>query len=86
LREIVVARKFKERSKNMYSGQHSLMIGAAGLLIGFCFGIGTGFLMAPQSGARTRRQLKHFTEDMIDDTKEAIEEVIDQGKHLMAVR
>ena len=81
--------KLQEKGKeqrNMYSDRHSLMLGTAAMLIGFCFGIGTGFLIAPQSGVRTRRQLKHFTEDVIDDTKETIEEIIDQGKHLMAVR
>lgn len=70
----------------MYYDRQSLMISTTAALTGFCFGIGTGLLLAPHSGARTRRQLKHFTEDMIDDTKEALEEVIDRGKHLMAVR
>ena len=72
----------------MYYDRQSLMIStiAATAFIGFCFGIGTGLLLAPHFGARTRRRLKHFTEDMIDDTKEAIEEFIDRGKQLMAVR
>ena len=70
----------------MYYDRQSLMIGTTAAFTGFCFGIGTGLLLAPHSGARTRRQLKHFTEDMIDDTKEALEEVLDRGKHLMAVR
>ena len=71
----------------MYYDRQSLIISTtAAAFIGFCFGIGSGLLLAPHSGARTRRQLKHFTEDMIDDTKEAIEEVMDRGKQLMAVR
>ena len=70
----------------MYYDRQALMIGTTAALTGFCFGIGAGLLLAPHSGARTRRQLKHFTEDVIDDTKEAIEEVLDKGKHLMAVR
>ena len=70
----------------MYYDRQSLMISTTAGLTGICFGIGAGVLLAPYSGARTRRQLKHFTEDVIDDTKEAIEYVIDRGKHLMAVR
>lgn len=70
----------------MYYDRQSLMLSTTAAFTGFCFGIGTGLLLAPHSGARTRRQLKHFTEEMIDDTKEAIEEVIDRSKHLMAVR
>jgi gas vesicle protein len=70
----------------MYYDRQSLMIGTTAAFTGFCFGIGTGLLIAPHSGARTRRQLKHFTEDVIDDTKEALEEVIDRGKQLIAVK
>ena len=69
-----------------YDRQSLLISTTAAAVTGFCFGIGTGLVLAPHSGARTRRQLKHFTEDMLDDTKEAIEEVIDRGKQLMAVR
>ena len=67
----------------------SLRIGTTALLTGFCFGLGTGILLAPHSGARTRRRLKNFTEDMIEDTKEVIDEAMYKGKHLkdlMAVR
>ena len=70
----------------MYYDRQSLMIGTTAALTGLCFGIGTGVLLAPHSGARTRRQLKHFTEDIVDDTKETIEDVIDRGKRLLAVR
>ena len=70
----------------MYYDRQSLMISTTAALTGICFGIGAGVLLAPYSGARTRRQLKHFIEDVIDDTKEAIQDAIDRGKHLMAVR
>lgn len=73
----------------MHYDRHSLSIGTSALLTGFCFGLGTGILLAPHSGARTRRQLKNFTEDMIEDTKEVIDEAMYKGKHLkdlMAVR
>jgi len=69
--------------------RQSLSIGTTALVTGFCFGLGTGVLLAPHSGARTRRRLKNFTEDMIEDTKEVIDEAMYKGKHLkdlMAVR
>lgn len=68
--------------------RQSLMIGTTALLTGFCFGVGAGILFAPHSGARTRRRLKNFTDDVIEDTKEAVEEAVAQGKrfkHLINV-
>ncbi len=73
----------------MHYDRQSLSIGTSALLTGFCVGLGTGILLAPHSGARTRRRLKTFTEDMIEDTKEVIDEAKYTGKHfkhLMAVR
>lgn len=73
----------------MYLDRQSLRIGATALLTGFCFGLGTGILFAPHSGVRTRRWLTHVTEDMIENTKEVIDEAMYTGKHLkglMAVR
>jgi gas vesicle protein len=37
-------------------------------------------LIAPHSGARTRRDLRNFAEDMAEDTAEAVDEIIDRGK------
>lgn len=66
----------------MHYDRQALRIGTGALLAGFCFGLGTGILLAPHSGARTRRRVKNFTEDMIEDTKEVIDEAIYKGKHL----
>jgi gas vesicle protein len=63
----------------------SLIVGASALAIGFCVGAGTGLLFAPHSGARTRRHLKSFADDMVEDTAEAVDKVIDQGKRFIAV-
>jgi gas vesicle protein len=53
-------------------------------------GIGTGLLLAPQSGARTRRQLHSLTKDlqeetshMLGDAKTSIDKAIEQGKSLV---
>jgi gas vesicle protein len=63
----------------------SLIVGASALAIGFCVGVGTGILIAPHSGARTRRDLKSFADRMAEDTAEAVDKVIDQGKRFIAV-
>jgi gas vesicle protein len=62
-----------------------LIVGATALVTGLCVGVGTGVLFAPHSGARTRRHLRSFAEDLAEDTGEAVDKVIEQGKRLMAV-
>ena len=59
---------------------------------GLVAGIGTGLLLAPQSGARTRRQLHSLTQDpqeetshMLADAKTSIGKTIEQGKCLVGV-
>jgi gas vesicle protein len=63
----------------------SLILGATAFVTGLCVGVGTGVLIAPQSGARTRRRLKSFAEDVAEDTAEAVDEVIERGRRLMTV-
>ncbi len=57
---------------------------------GLMAGIGAGLLLAPQSGARTRRQLENLaknlqedTSHMLGDAKTSIGKVIEQGKSLV---
>jgi len=69
----------------MNDNGRTLIVSATALGIGFCVGVGTGILIAPYSGARTRRQLRTFAEDMAEDTAEAVDKVIERGKRLMAV-
>ncbi|HKC94208.1 MAG TPA: YtxH domain-containing protein [Nitrospira sp.] len=68
----------------MNGNTRSLIVSATALAAGFCAGIGTGLLFAPHSGARTRRHLKSFAEDMVDDTAEAVDKVIERGRRVMA--
>jgi gas vesicle protein len=58
---------------------------------GLLVGVGAGLLMAPQSGARTRRQLRSLVEDageragcMAIDAREALGRVVERGKRLVA--
>jgi len=69
----------------MNGNTRSLIVGATALVTGLCVGIGTGILVAPHSGARTRRHLRSFAEDMVEDTVDAVDEVIERGRRLMAV-
>ena len=64
----------------MNGNARSLIVSATVLAAGFCAGIGTGILIAPQSGARTRRDLRNFAEDKVDDTVKAVDAIIDRGK------
>ena len=68
----------------MNNNIQSVTVGATALVIGLCVGVGTGILFAPYSGARTRRRIRSFAEDMVEDTAEAIDGVIERGKRLMA--
>jgi gas vesicle protein len=59
---------------------------------GLVAGIGTGLLLAPQSGARTRRQLHSLAKDlqeesnyMLDDAKTSLGKVFGQGKESFGV-
>jgi gas vesicle protein len=59
---------------------------------GLVAGIGTGLLLAPQSGARTRRQLHSLAKDlqeesnyMLDDAKTSLGKVFGQGKESIGV-
>ena len=65
----------------MNDNARSLIVGATALVIG----VGTGVLFAPHSGARTRRYLRSFAEDIAEDTAEAVDKVIERGKRLVAV-
>ena len=64
----------------MTGNTRALIVSATALAAGFCAGVGTGILIAPKSGARTRRDLRNFAEDMAEDTAEAVDEIIDRGK------
>lgn len=61
-----------------------------GFMVGFVSGIGAGILTAPQSGARTRRQLHNLAQDLeeqtnhfVGDAKASLGKVIERGKRLV---
>ena len=67
----------------MNGNAHSLIVGSTALVTGLCIGVGAGVLFAPYSGARTRRHLRGFAEDMVEDRAETVDKVIERGRRLM---
>ena len=64
-----------------------IIFGGLALIAGIVLGTGLGMLLAPQSGARTRRQLRNMVEDatervgeFADDAKETVDEVVERGR------
>lgn len=64
-----------------------VMLAGLSLIVGVVLGTGLGLLMAPQSGSRTRRQLKNMMEDaserageLAEDAKEAVTGMVERSK------
>ena len=75
----------------MTYGTRCLWTSTSAFVAGLVAGIGAGILLAPQSGARTRRQLHNLAEDLgeqtnyiLDDAKTSIGKVIEHGKRLVS--
>ena len=74
----------------MTEGMRCTGMSTTAFIAGLLTGIGSGLLLATQSGARTRRQLHGLAKDMqeeashmLGDAKTSIGKVIDQGKSLV---
>ena len=74
----------------MMDGRNVLVPMGFSLLTGLLLGGIAGLLYAPQSGARTRRQLANFAdgvreraEEMAEDAAEAIEKTVERGRHFV---
>jgi gas vesicle protein len=75
----------------MTEGTRCTLTSTTTFFVGLVAGIGTGILLAPQSGARTRRQLGNLAEDLeeqtshiLGDAKDSLKKVIRQGKQLVS--
>lgn len=53
---------------------------AAGVLLGGLVGAGTALLLAPQSGERTRRKIRHAAEDIGGRAEETLEHAAEDAK------
>lgn len=72
------------------NGRHTMVLAGLTFLTGALAGAAAGLLLAPHSGAYTRRQIRNFAEDveerarcMADDARHVVEDVVDQGKALV---
>jgi gas vesicle protein len=79
----------KERWIMTY-GRNGAMIGGVSFLAGLLAGGVAGLLYAPQSGARTRRQLVNVVDDakerageMAEDAAGAAQQVVERGRRLV---
>jgi hypothetical protein len=73
----------------MTDGTRCLWTSTSTFVAGLVTGIGAGILLAPQSGARTRRQLHNLAHDVEEqtahffgDAKASLGRVIERGKRL----
>lgn len=71
-------------------GAGVFLVGALAFATGVLVGIAAGILVAPHSGAYTRRQLQNLAEDVTErasgvaaDAKEAADAVAAQGKRIV---
>lgn len=53
---------------------NKVTLGSVAFITGILAGAGTGLLTAPQPGARTRRQLRSFAEDVGERTTEFVQD------------
>lgn len=75
----------------MEENNRALIFGAISFFAGVMIGLGTGVLMAPQSGERTRRQFHRMAldaqedaEHLVKDTKDKVSSWVDKGKKIVA--
>jgi hypothetical protein len=78
-----------DEERAMTSGTRSRWLSVTTFIAGFVSGIGAGIILAPQSGARTLRQLHNLASDLeeqtghfIGDAKASLNRVIERGKRL----
>ena len=77
----------------MDSDTRVILCGGLALFTGILLGTGLGLLMAPQTGRRTRRQIKNYLNDtsdrmndFADGTKDRMADFMDKGKRLVEDR
>jgi gas vesicle protein len=80
----------QQEDRTMTEGTRCTGMSTTAFFAGLVAGIGTGLLLASQSGARTRRQLHSLAKDlqeetshMLGDAKTSIGKVIEQGKRFV---
>jgi gas vesicle protein len=74
----------------MNERMYGVVKGGFVFLAGLMVGAGTGFVLAPESGARTRRRLRTMVEDLGEragdiaaDARWEVDRMIERGKRLV---
>jgi gas vesicle protein len=74
----------------MTNGHNNIQVAGLAFLTGLLVGGLAGVLYAPQSGARTRRQIARLADDarerageVAEDTKETMNRMVDHGRRLI---
>ncbi len=77
----------------MDSDTRVILCGGLAMVTGILLGTGLGLLMAPQTGRRTRRQIRNYLHDTTDgmkdmagETKDRMNEFMDKGKRFVEDR
>ena len=77
----------------MDSDTRVILCGGLAMVTGILLGTGLGLLMAPQTGRRTRRQIRNYLydttdrmNDMAGETKDRVSEFMDKGKRFVEDR
>ncbi len=77
----------------MDSDTRVILCGGVALFTGILLGTGLGLLIAPQTGRRTRRQIKNYLNDtsermndLADDTRDRVSDFMDKGKRFVEDR
>ncbi|MCA9470830.1 MAG: YtxH domain-containing protein [Nitrospirales bacterium] len=70
-----------------------VLFGGLAFITGIILGTGMGILMAPQSGSRTRRKIRHFAEDagervneFTEDARGVVDDLMERGKKFVGNR
>lgn len=64
----------------MSQEQDKIVAFAAGVALGGLIGAGTALLLAPRSGRRTRRKIRHAAEDIGDRAEETLEHAAEDAR------
>lgn len=64
----------------MSQEQDKIVAFAAGVALGGLIGAGTALLLAPRSGRRTRRKIRHAAEDLGDRAEETLEHAAEDAR------
>ncbi len=77
----------------MDSDTRVILCGGLAMVTGILLGTGLGLLMAPQTGRRTRRQIKNYIHDTTDrmndmagETRDRMSDFVDKGKRFVEDR